>query len=262
MLTLLVVAALSSTRFCLVRGRDVRLHEGLIHRNSPLSLSEGDFAFVDGSGDSPSHAAHSLRSLLVRGRSSSRSSGRSSRSGRSRSGGWTRADRERYKRNNARAEARKQRQRRRNAPKNPSWMSGAPIQKVVLPPSEDPLPGPICRQENFTKCKPHSNPYLNGNLQMIDRKTLYAMAYESQPTNVYKKPTSGPVVECSTKEDCKHLGKLCVDGKSTSLSLSLFLSLSLSLSLFSVFILSLVVSSVTNVCLLNPTPTQESANVL
>ena len=54
---------------------------------------------------------------------------------------------------------------------------------------------------------------MNGNLQMLSRKDLYAMAYESQTSNPYKKPKTGPVVPCSTTDDCKHMGKLCVDGK-------------------------------------------------
>ena len=87
------------------------------------------------------------------------------------------------------------------------------MQKVDLPPSEDPLPGPICRNKNTTKCKAHSNPYLNGNLQMLSRKELYAMSYESSPNNPYKKPKTGPVVKCADVSDCKHLGKLCVDGQ-------------------------------------------------
>ncbi len=132
-------------------------------------------------------------------------------------------------------EARIQQQRRR-PPRNPSWMRGKPIQEVKLPASEEPLPGPICRRKNITKCKPHSNPYLNGEMQMLSRKDLYAMAYESEPSNPYKKPKTGPTVTCETSEDCKHLGKLCVDGECVCpvMYVRFPLSLSLSLSLCSV----------------------------
>ena len=118
-----------------------------------------------------------------------------------------------YLRTHPGAGTRRQRGERKRAPRNPSWMRGAPMQKIDLPPSEDPLPGPICRNKNTTKCKAHSNPYLNGNLQMLSRKELYAMSYESSPNNPYKKPKTGPVVKCADVSDCKHLGKLCVDGQ-------------------------------------------------
>ncbi|QDZ23074.1 hypothetical protein HOP50_09g56140 [Chloropicon primus] len=107
----------------------------------------------------------------------------------------------------------RQKKKRTRPERLPSWTRGSPIQKVELPPSEEPLPGPICRNENTTSCKAHSNPYLNGNLQKLSRKDLYAMSYESKVGNVYNKPKDGPVVKCTDVQDCKHLGKLCVDGE-------------------------------------------------
>ena len=168
--------------------------------------------------------AHALRGLLAsrrgsgsrrgRGGSRSRSSSSSRTYSRSRTREWQRRNRNRpFSKGYLRANPHMRQKKVRRPEKSPSWMRGAPIQKVDLPPSEEPLPGPICRQANTTKCKPQSNPHLNGNLQMLQRKDLYAMSYSSQPDNVYKKPTTGPVVPCSTAQDCKHLGKLCVRGE-------------------------------------------------
>lgn len=179
---------------------------------------EGGIATGGEEGDAwPGSASVSGRSLHAARRSSSR--GRSSR-GRDRGRATRYRDRKGrpFSKGYLRSRGQSTRggrfgQRPKRAPRNPSWMRGGPIQKVELPPSTEPLPGPICRQKNLTECKPRSNPYLNGNLQMLNRKDLYAMAYESQPSNVYKKSKTGPEIACTTVDDCKHLGKLCVDGK-------------------------------------------------